>query len=79
VVLGIGDKAVEIVGLVEGVLLVRSEVADHFGLFEYDFFDAEIFGHAAESDGEDELLCWLGYRPEAVDEMFAVGVEVVLG
>ena len=45
--LGIAYHLHEVRGAVEGVLLVGDEVADHAFLFEDEFLDAEVLGHAA--------------------------------
>ena len=54
-------------------------MANKFVLLEDKFFDAEIFGHAPKSDGLDEFFGRAGYRPETVDESFAVTVEFLVG
>ena len=45
--LGIAYHLHEVRGAVEGILLVGDEVAHHAFLFEDEFLDAEVLGHAA--------------------------------
>ena len=74
----IEDKSIEVFRLEEGVVFVGGEIAYHTPLFEYQFFDAELFSHAAKGDGFYQFLSGLRDRSETVDKTFAVAVEFLL-
>ena len=77
--LGIADDMHEVLGLVERVVRVGGEMADHLVLFQYQFLNAEFLGHTSQGDGLDEFLRGFRQRTEAVGKPFAVAVQFLFG
>lgn len=73
------EDAVEVLGVIIGVVLVGDEETAHLATLEDDLLEADLTAQLAEGDHAEEFLSLGRDRSEAVNHALTVGFDFLLG